>query len=118
MLLDVHFHILSNSSFLFYQVHHHLDVKGHAFEGIKIDGTFIMNKVTMQKVDSLAFNFDYVHDFTIIASRFDRIAMWGFKLGKCDEFNVIGGSRFYSLTTNSFQMQCNKFWLLNNTFDR
>lgn len=72
----------------------------------------------MQKVSSLAFNFDSVQDFTIIDSRFHRIAMRGIKVEKCHEFNVIGGSRFLSLASNAFELRCNKFMLAYNTFDR
>ena len=104
---------------------HHLDVKQHAFEGIKIDGSFVLREVTMEKVPSLAFNFDSIHDFTIFGSRFDRIAMWGIKLADpqvggshCNEFNVLGGSKFFSLATNAFQIRCTKFMLAYNTFDR
>lgn len=96
---------------------HQLDVKRHAFEGIKIDGSFTLNKVTMEKVPSLAFDFDSVHEFNIVDSRFDRIAMRGIKVDNCHEFNVYGGSKFFSLASNAFEMRCNKFMLVYNTFD-
>ena len=93
-------------------------MKRHAFSGISVDGSFKLMDVTIERIPSLAFNFDYVHDFTIFGSRIDRIAMWGIKPERCDEFNVLGGSRFFSLASNAFQLRCNKFMLAYNTFDR
>ena len=90
----------------------------HAFDGISIDGTFQLMDVTMEKIETLAFNFDYVHDFTIDNSRIDRVAMWGIKPKRCDAFNILGGSRFYSLANKAFELQCDAFWLAYNTFDR
>ena len=83
-----------------------------------VQGTFQLMDVTMEKIPSLAFDFDYVHDFIIDRSRIDRIAMWGIKPKKCDSFSILGGSRLYSLATNAFELHCNKFMLAYNTFDR
>ena len=96
----------------------HLDVRRNAFAGITVDGTFQMMEVTMEKIPSLAFDFDYVRDFIIDRSRIDRVAMWGIKPQKCDSFSILGGSRLYSLGTNALELRCNKFMLGYNTFDR
>lgn len=95
----------------------HLQVERHAFDGISIEGTFQLMDVTMEKIESFAFNFDYVHDFIIDSSRIDRIAMWGIKPKRCDAFSILRGSRFYSLARNAFEFQCNTFMLAYNTFD-
>ena len=47
------------------------------------------------KLFPTASSFDHVHEFNIFGSLFDRASMWGFKLEKCGEFNILGGSRFY-----------------------
>jgi len=95
----------------------HLEVRRNAFAGISVDGTFQMMEVTMEKIPSLAFDFDYVKDFIIDRSRIDRVAMWGIKPQKCDSFSILGGSRLYSLGTNALELRCNKFMLGYNTFD-
>ena len=63
----------------------------------------------MERIPSLAFDFDNVNEFTILKSRIDRIAMWGIKPKKCNSFSILGGSRLYSLATNAFELECNKF---------
>jgi hypothetical protein len=45
--------------------------------------------------DFLKSSFDFVNEFNIFGSLFDRASMWGFKVAKCGEFNILGGSRFY-----------------------
>ena len=96
----------------------HLEVKRNAFTGISIDGTFQLTEVFMERVPSLAFDFDNVNEFTILKSRIDRIAMWGIKPKKCNSFSILGESRLYSLATNAFELECNNFMLAYNTFDR
>ena len=96
----------------------HLEVKRNAFSGISIDGTFQLTEVFMERIPSLAFDFDNVNEFTILKSRIDRIAMWGIKPKKCNSFSILGESRLYSLATNAFELECNNFMLAYNTFDR
>jgi len=95
----------------------HLEVQRNAFSGISIDGSFVLTDVFMERIPSLAFDFDNVNEFTILKSRIDRIAMWGIKPKKCNSFSILGGSRLYSLATNAFELECNKFMLAYNTFD-
>ena len=104
-------------AFLSLQVRH-LEVKRNAFSGISIDGTFQLTEVFMERIPSLAFDFDNVNEFTILKSRIDRIAMWGIKPKKCNSFSILGESRLYSLATNAFELECNNFMLAYNTFDR
>lgn len=94
-----------------------LTVKRHTFEGVNVDGTFMVKSVVVQRVPSLAFSFDSVQEFSIMSSRFDRVSMWGFKLDNCVEFNVLGNSRFFSLASQAFHMTCSKFMLAYNFFD-
>eukprot|EP00095_Tigriopus_kingsejongensis_P001264 maker-scaffold149_size310270-snap-gene-0.8 protein:Tk01264 transcript:maker-scaffold149_size310270-snap-gene-0.8-mRNA-1 annotation:"unnamed protein product" len=93
-----------------------LSVGRHAFEGISIDGSFWLKEVTMERVPSMAFNFDHVKEFSIFGSRFDRVSMWGFKLESCSEFNALGMTRFYSLASRGLFLQCEKFILAYNVF--
>lgn len=44
--------------------------------------------------------------------------MWGIKLAKCREFNVVGNSYFISLATQAFVMKCKKFMSAYNVFGR
>ena len=92
-------------------------VKRHTFEGVRVTGTFMLKSVIVQKTPSMAFSFDYIKDFSIMGGRFDRVAMWGFKLENCDEFNALGQSRFFSLASQAFHMKCKRFMLVQNTFD-
>ena len=72
----------------------------------------------MEKIESFAFNFDYVKDFIIDSSSIQRVEMWGIKPKRCDAFNIIRGSLFLSLATNAFEFECKTFMLAYNTFDR
>ena len=117
MLNNVTLSLFINYILFSHQVRH-LEVRRNAFAGISVDGTFQMMEVTMEKIPSLAFDFDYVKDFIIDRSRIDRVAMWGIKPQKCDSFSILGGSRLYSLGTNALELRCNKFMLGYNTFDR
>ena len=94
-----------------------LKVKRHSFEGIRVDGSFLLENVIVQRTPSLAFAFDAVKQFSIFGSRFDRVSMWGFKLDECIEFNALAKSRFFSLASQAMHMKCNKFMLTDNTFD-
>jgi hypothetical protein len=93
-----------------------LEVKRHTFEGIRVNGTFSMTTVTVERTPSLAFAFDFVNELSIMRSRFDRISMWGFKLTECREFNVVAENRFYALASRAFHMKCNRIQLTNNIF--
>lgn len=105
-----------------------LKVNRHAFEGISIEDVFDLSEVVMERVPSLAFNFDSVNEFRIQSSRFERVSTWGFKFGvngygeaqagKCGQFNVFGESTFFSLSTQAFLMTCDRVMLTYNTFNK
>ena len=50
-------------------------------------------QVYMPRVTSFAFSLDHVKEFSVFASRMDRVAMKGFSLQSCGEFSVLGMSR-------------------------
>ena len=58
-----------------------LKVSGQAFEGSSVNGVFTLKDVTIQKIPPLAFNFDSVGELNILNSKFERVPMWGFKVG-------------------------------------
>ena len=66
----------------FFQIQE-LVVHRHTFEGVRVDGTFMLKNVIVQQTPSLAFAFDSIKEFSIFRSRFDRVSMWGFKLDDC-----------------------------------
>jgi len=105
-----------------------LKVHRHAFEGISVEDVFEISEVVMERVPSLAFNFDAVNEFRVQSSRFERVSTWGFKFGvdgygqaqagKCGQFNVFGQSTFFSLSTQAFLMTCDRVMLTYNTFNK
>ena len=46
-----------------------LKVHRHAFEGISVEDVFEISEVVMERVPSLAFNFDAVNEFRVQSSR-------------------------------------------------
>ena len=76
-----------------------------------------MKTVIVPRTPSLAFAFDSVKEFSIIRSRFDRVAVWGFKLDPCSEFNVLDQSSFFSLASQAIHLKCKRFMLAQNTFN-
>lgn len=93
-----------------------LKISRQSFDGISVDGSFWLKEVTMERVPSMAFQFDHVKEFSVFGSRFDRVSMWGFKLESCGEFNALGMTRFFSLATRGLYLKCDKFMLAYNVF--
>ena len=57
-----------------------IQVRRHAFLGVEVQNLFYLGEVKMGAVAPLAFSFQYVKEFSIFASTFERISMWGVKL--------------------------------------
>lgn len=70
----------------------------------------------MASVVSMAFDFKYVKEFSVFASKFDRISMFGIKLPQCKEFNVLGMTTFGTLAAHAIKVDCEKFSMAYNWF--
>jgi len=95
-----------------------LMVKRFSFKDMEITNRFYLGEVKMSNVVSLAFTFSYVKEFSVFASIFDRISMFGIKLGHCEQFNVLGMTHFTSLAAHAIKVKCDKFSLAYNWFGR
>lgn len=95
-----------------------LEVKRFAFKDLHVTHRFYLGEVNMNTIVSMAFTFDYVKEFSIFASKFDRISMFGIKLPRCREFNVLGMTHFGSLAAHAVKVRCDKFSLAYNWFGR
>jgi len=93
-----------------------LQVRRNAFRGIEVQNRFYLGEVRMDSVVPLAYGFDYVKEFSIFASKFERISMWGIKLERCGEFNILGMTHFASLAAHSIKAKCDKFSTAYNWF--
>lgn len=93
-----------------------LQVRRYAFRGLEVRNRFYLGEVTLTTIVPMAFTFDYVKEFSIFASRIDRISMWGIKLARCGEFNVLGMTHFSSLAAHAIKARCHKFSLAYNWF--
>merc|ERR1712131_152824 len=52
----------------------------------------------------------------VLASKFERISMFGIKIDECKEFNVLGMTHFNSLAAHAIKVKCDKFSLAYNWF--
>eukprot|EP00092_Neocalanus_flemingeri_P014359 GFUD01015490.1.p1 GENE.GFUD01015490.1~~GFUD01015490.1.p1 ORF type:complete len:381 (+),score=129.70 GFUD01015490.1:77-1219(+) len=95
---------------------HRLQVKRYSFKDLRVTGRFYLGEVNMASVVSMAFDFQYVKEFSVFASKFDRISMFGIKLSQCKEFNVLGMTHFASLGAHAIKVKCDKFSLAYNWF--
>merc|ERR1711892_1584170 len=93
-----------------------LIVKRYSFKELEVTGRFYMGEVNMASVVSMAFDFKFVKEFSVFASKFDRISMFGIKLARCKEFNVLGMTHFASLAAHAIKVKCDKFSLAYNWF--
>merc|ERR1711892_586465 len=93
-----------------------LIVKRYSFKELKVMDRFYLGEVNMASVVSMAFDFKYVKEFSVFASKFDRISMFGIKLARCKEFNVLGMTHFVSLAAHAIKVKCDKFSLAYNWF--
>jgi len=105
--------ILSNVQFTNIK---HLDVKRYSFKDVSVRGMFYLEEVHMNNVMSLAFHMDYVGEFSVISSKFERISMFGIKIAKCLKFNILGMTHFSSLAAHAIKLQCEMFSLAYNWF--
>ena len=93
-----------------------LKVKRYSFKDIQVRGTFYLGEVNMQSVVPMAFHFKYVREFSVFASNFERIAMFGVKIERCREFNILGMTQFQSLASHAIKAKCDKFSVAYNWF--
>merc|ERR1711892_339465 len=93
-----------------------LIVKRYSFKELKVMDRFYLGEVSMASVVSMAFDLKYVKEFSVFASKFDRISMFGFKLSQCKEFNILGMTTFGSLAAHALKLKCDKFSLAYNWF--
>jgi len=95
---------------------HKLVVKRYSFRDLQVKGRVYLGEVSMASVVSMAFDFEYVKEFSVFASKFDRISMHGIKLPRCKEFNVLGMTTFGTLAAHAIKGECDKFSLAYNWF--
>jgi len=93
-----------------------LQVKRFAFKDLVITDRFYMGEVRMKTIVSMAFTFHYVKEFSVFASNFDHISMFGIKIPRCREFNILGMTHFGNLAANAIKVRCDKFSLAYNWF--
>ncbi|XP_023340243.1 uncharacterized protein LOC111710394 [Eurytemora carolleeae] len=93
-----------------------LQVRRYAFRGVEITKRFYLGEVKISTVVPMSFAFDFVQEFSIFASKFDRISMWGIKLNRCGEFNILGMTHFASLAAHAIKARCDKFSMSYNWF--
>ena len=78
-----------------------------------VTGRLYLAEVSMDTVQPLAFHLRRVREFSVFASKFERISMHGIKLGECTEFNVLGMTHFSSLAAHAIKVKCDKGLALN-----
>ena len=93
-----------------------LKVKRYSFKDIRVRGVFFLGEVNMESVVSMAFHFKYVKEFSVFASKFERISMFGIKIERCREFNILGMTQFSSLAAHAIKAKADKFSLAYNWF--
>lgn len=93
-----------------------LKVKRYSFKDITVSGMFYLGEVEMESVVSMAFHFKYVKEFSVFASRFARISMFGIKIERCGEFNILAMTQFTSLAAHAIKAKCDKFSMAYNWF--
>jgi len=93
-----------------------LQVRRYSFKDLTVTGRFFLGEVIMDSVVSMAFHFKFVNEFSVFASNFERIAMFGIKLDECKEFNILGMTQFTSLSAHAIKLKCDKFSLAYNWF--
>lgn len=93
-----------------------LQIRRYAFRGVEILNRFYLGEVQMAAVVPMALNFDYVKEFSVFASKFDRLSMWAIKITKCGELNILGMTHFASLAAHAIKASCEKFSMAYNWF--
>merc|ERR1719189_2095030 len=82
---------------------------GHSLKDVTVTGRLYLAEVSMDTVQPLAFHLRRAREFSVFASKFERISMHGIKLGECKEFNVLGMTHFSSLAAHAIKVKCDKF---------
>lgn len=95
---------------------HNLQVRRYSFKDLKVTGIFYLGEVVMDSVVSMAFHFKFVKEFSVFASVFERISMFGVKIDYCREFNILGMTHFNTLAAHAIKVKCDKFSLAYNWF--
>ena len=80
---------------------------------VTVTGRLYLAEVSMDTVQPLAFHLRRVREFSVFASKFERISMHGIKLGECTEFNILGMTHFSSLAAHAIKVKCDKGLALN-----
>ena len=93
-----------------------LVVKRYALKDLKVMGRFYLGEVTSKSLVAMGFDLSYVGEFSVFASKFDRISMFGIKIGQCREFNILGMTHFKSLAAHAIKVRCEKFSIAYNWF--
>ena len=95
---------------------HNLQVRRYSFKDLKVMDIFYLGEVVMDSVVSMAFHFNFVKEFSVFASKFERISMFGVKINDCREFNILGMTHFNTLAAHAIKVKCDKFSLAYNWF--
>ena len=82
-----------------------LKVKRYSFKDLEITNRFYLGEVRMATVVSMAFDLHFVKEFSIFASKFDRISMFGIKFDSSKEFNVLGMTYFGTLAAHAIKVE-------------
>jgi len=93
-----------------------LQVRQYAFRSVHVTHRFYLGEVNMTSVVPMSLAFEYVKEFSVFASNFDKISMWGIKLNRCREFNILGMTHFTSLASHAIKARCEKFSMAYNWF--
>ena len=93
-----------------------LVVKRYALKGMRVMGRLYLGEVNTQSLMSMGFELSYVGEFSVFASKFERISMHGIKIAQCREFNILGMTHFKSLASHAIKVKCDKFSLAYNWF--
>ena len=82
-----------------------LKVKRYSFKDLDITNRLYLGEVRRATVVSMAFDLHYVKEFSIFASKFDRISMFGIKFNSSKEFNVLGMTYFGTLAAHAIKVK-------------
>ena len=93
-----------------------LIVKRYAMKDIRVTGRFYLGEVTTRSLPAMALELSYVGEFSVFASKFERISMFGIVIGQCREFNILGMTTFKSLAAHAIKVKADKFSLAYNWF--
>ena len=93
-----------------------LIVKSYALKDIRVKGRFYLGDVTSKSLPAMGLELSYVGEFSVFASKFERISMFGIVIGECREFNILGMTHFKSLASHAIKVKCDKFSLAYNWF--